>query len=94
MFQAQIGKRLSERNPRLVSTGYFHQTRKPFCRLRQLVSLFLSEAAINQTPFSTSYERFGCPILSLIVWNVSAYLTTGFMYQLYNGLSRKTKRID
>ena len=57
-----------------------------FRRLTQVVSLFLSEATITKTPFSTNYERFGCPILSSCMRNFSARFTTDFMYRLYSRL--------
>src|SRR5687767_14026091 len=54
-------------------------------------SVLFQEAAINQTPFSTDYKRFHCWLLSLIVSNFSAYLTTGFMCKLYLYLSGSCK---
>ncbi len=49
-------------------------------------SVLFQEATINQTLVFTFCNKFGCPILSLIVRNSSAYFTTGFMYRLYSRL--------
>ncbi len=47
-------------------------------------SVLFQEATINQTLVSAFCNKFNYLILSLTVRNSSAYLTTGFMFKLYN----------
>ncbi|MGI8642410.1 MAG: hypothetical protein ACR2MG_20975 [Pyrinomonadaceae bacterium] len=91
MFQAQIGKHLIPRFfqrlfrvvpqiPAVILSGY--ASGKP--------GLF-PRATINQTLVSAVRDKFRCRVLSLIVWNVSAHFTTGFVSLLYNKLEEKYK---
>jgi len=91
MFQAQIRKRLIPRNsrPYLVVVPLIYA-------VILLVdadgkSVLFPRATINQTLISAFCDKFGCPILSLIVWNFSVRLTTGFRVKLYNSLQEKFK---
>ena len=91
MVSTQIGKRLSERN----SQRWFRVV--PLIPAVILLvdtdgkSVLFPRATINQTLISAFCDKFGCPILSLIVWNFSVRLTTGFRVKLYNSLQEKFK---
>ena len=86
MVSTQIGKRLIPRfSQQLVEVVPQILVAILSCYAGGKPVLF-PRAAINQTLVSAVCDKFGCPILSLIVWNSWACFTTGFMCLLYSSL--------